>query len=118
MNENYGNLEELKKMGENRKMNFTKEQLKDKELKNVDGESNIEVAKRMEEVLTKIIDSNYKKIAVVSHGASIKFWLSQYCEIDGNVDLIYNNNKLDIKSPSVLAITVKNKIITNISQIF
>lgn len=47
MKENYGNLDALKKLGEGKKLSFTKEQLIDKDLKNIDGESNKEVEKRM-----------------------------------------------------------------------
>ena len=49
MRENYGDLNALKKLGEEKKLPFTKEQLIDKELKNIDGESNNEVEKRMNE---------------------------------------------------------------------
>lgn len=119
MNENYGNLTKLKELGKYKKNSFTIEQLKDKNLKNIDGESNAEVSKRMQSILNEIIN-NYdkRKIAVISHGASIKFLLANYCKFDDNNDLIYNNKLLNVKSPSIFNIKIKNNIVSDITQIY
>ena len=84
MKENYGNLDALKKLCEGKKLPFTNEQLIDKELKNIDGESNKEVEKRMNEFFNELIKTNddSKNIAVVSHGASIKFFLRNYFSLN------------------------------------
>ena len=37
-----------------------------------------------------------RNIAVVSHGASIKFFLSKYCTLNDDVELVYKNNVLKI----------------------
>ena len=54
-------------------------QLLDENLKNIDGESNIEVRKRMlsffEDLLNKYSEKN---IALVSHGAAIKYFLQNF----------------------------------------
>lgn len=120
MKENYGNLDAFKKLGEGKKLSFTKEQLIDKDLKNIDGESNKEVEKRMNEFfdeLIKTIDDS-RNIAVVSHGASIKFFLSKYCTLNDDVELVYKNNVLKITSPCVLKLEIVNKKIDNIKQIY
>lgn len=120
MKENYGNLDTLKKLGEGKKLPFTKEQLIDKDLKNIDGESNNEVVKRMDEFFNELIKRNddNKNIAVVSHGASIKFFLSKYCSLNDGVALVYKNNVLKITSPCVLKLEIVNKKICNIKQIY
>ena len=121
MRENYGDLNALKKLGEKKKLTFTKEQLIDKELKNIDGESNNEVEKRMNEFFYELIiknNNNNKNIAVVSHGASIKFFLSKYGSLNDDVELVYRNNILKITSPCVLKLEIVNKKICDIKQIY
>ena len=120
MKENYGNLDALKKLCEGKKLPFTNEQLIDKELKNIDGESNKEVEKRMNEFFNELIKTNddSKNIAVVSHGASIKIFLSKYCSLNDDVELVYKNNVLKITSPCVLKLEIVNKKICNIKQIY
>lgn len=114
-----GNLDELKQLGKSKKNSYTFEQLKDKNLKNLDGESNAEVSERMQKFLFEIIENyNYKKIAIVSHGASIKFFLANYCEFDENMNLYYNNKILNVKSPSIFNIRIKNSRIVDIKQVY
>lgn len=114
-----GDLRQLKELGKTKKNSFTNEQLRNIDLKNTGGESNREVSTRMKVFLKEII-SNYafRKIAVVSHGASIKFLLSNYCKMDGQCNLFYKNNKLEVESPSVFNIKIKNKEIIDINQIY
>lgn len=119
MKENYGNLETLKKLGEGKRLSFTKEQLIDKELKNVEGESNKEVAFRMNDFLNELINNNLcENVAVISHGAAIKFYLSQFCTLNDDFELIYNNKILKINSPSVLKIKIQENKISDIVQIY
>lgn len=120
MRESYGDLEALEKLGNNKKLPFTKEQLKNEKLKNIDGESNIEVLLRMNEFFSEILHSNtsYKNIAIISHGAAIKFFLRQFCVLDENFNLIYNNKILKINSPSVFKITINGNQVNDIQQIY
>ncbi len=113
-----GDLKKLRELGKNKQDSYTNEQLKDIYLKNKEGESNNEVSERMELFIKDIISNDAKKIAIISHGASIKFWLSRYCEIDEQCNLQYNNQRLYIESPSVFNIKIKNKEIMDIKQIF
>ena len=46
MKENYGNLDTLKELGKTKTLPFTKEQLQDNNLKNIDGESYNDVITR------------------------------------------------------------------------
>lgn len=53
-----------------------------------------------------------KKIAVVSHGGAIKFYLLNWCSINEDVKLVYKDKILDITSPCLLKLTfIENKLI-------
>ena len=118
MKENYGNLEELEKLGKNKKNLFTTEQLLDKNLKNIDGESRYDVTIRMEKVLDKILNDNLgKKVVIVSHGASIKFLLMKWCILNKNNELKFNNQIITLNSPGVLQLVFDNKKLINLTQI-
>lgn len=99
-----GDLSSLKKLGEDRKYTFTEEQLLDENLKNIGGESRLEVSIRMNDVLNKILCENKgKKIAIVSHGAAIKFLLMNWCKLNEEVQLVYEDKVvLNLKSPSAI----------------
>lgn len=98
------------------KNDYTTDQLLDERLKNKDGESNLEVRKRMTESVMEILD-NYegKKIAIVSHGAAIKFFLQNYCKYDKETEnLIYNGKTVcckKLESPCLIKIVYKGKTI-------
>lgn len=63
--------------------NFWINQFKDKNLKNVDGESGFDVANRINAKIKEIISNNKdKKIAIVAHNACILFYLLQYCKLE------------------------------------
>lgn len=51
MKENYGKLDTLKELGKTKTLPFTKEQLQDNNLKNIDGESYNDVITRMNNFL-------------------------------------------------------------------
>ena len=107
-----GLLSDLKKLGEIKKYSFTEEQLLDSKLKNTFGESMEEVKERMTNAIEKILsDYENKKIVIVSHGAAIRFYLMNYCKLNHERKLVYNNNVLDFSSPSVIKIVFdKNKL--------
>lgn len=113
-----GNLETLKKLGENKKHSFTEEQLLDENLKNIDGENRIEVNKRMNNSLNKILEENKgKNIVVVSHGGSIKFYLLSYCKVNESLNLEYKGKELAITSPCLLKLTFRKNELVNLEQI-
>ena len=115
-----GDLETLKEMAKNKKNSYTTEQLLDKKLKNKDGESCKEVSKRMEEKIQEIVEKGPENIAIVSHGAAIKFYLSNHCKIDEKINFIYNNEiiiKENLNSPDVIELTFINNKLNNIKHI-
>jgi broad specificity phosphatase PhoE len=59
-----------------------------------------------------------KRIAVVSHGGSIKFFLLNWCKVNKDVKLVYNNEKvLNIKSPCLLKLTFSGNELIELEQI-
>ncbi len=59
-----------------------------------------------------------KRIAVISHGGSIKFFLLNWCTVNENVKLVYNENTiLNIKSPCLLKLTFRKNELINLEQI-
>ena len=92
MKESYGDLKKLEELGKTKQNAFTIEQLLDEKLKNVDGESRIEVTNRMEKAFNRVLSENLEKnIAIVSHGASIKFLLMKWCKLNINNQLEFKN---------------------------
>lgn len=119
MNVNYGDLNELEKLGETKKHDYTTEQLLDSNLKNVEGESAEEVRNRMNSFMSEILEnSDDKKIAVVSHGAAIKFFLQGICEFSLNEGGFIYNKKIvaptKIASPSLVKLRFENRKIIEI----
>lgn len=113
-----GNLETLKKLGENKKHSFTEEQLLDENLKNIDGENRIEVNKRMNNSLNKILEENKgKNIAIVSHGAAIKFLLMNWCKLNNELKLTYKNSIIDLKSPSLIKLEFNGTNLDDLSLV-
>lgn len=107
-----GDLKALEKFGEGKKHTYTEEQLLDENLKNVDGENRLEVNQRMLCTLNHILKENIgKRIAIVSHGAAIKFLLMNWCKLNKDCEIIYDGTILNIKSPSVIELKfVRNRI--------
>ena len=91
--------------------NYTIMQLLNPKLKNELGESNIEVRKRMKEAILSIIQDNLgKRIAVISHGAAIKFFLQEFCKYDENEDCLKYNGEFvcprQLSSPSMIELVL------------
>lgn len=118
MKENYGNLKTLEKMGINKENDFTTEQLLDENLKNNGGESRKEVSTRVNSSFNNIISKNLcKKIAIVSHGATLKFLLMNWCKLNVNNELEYNKNIIRLNSPGVIKLIFSDDKIKEIEQI-
>ena len=63
------------------------------------GESAEQTRERMNKFFDKILkEYGGKRIAVVSHGGSVKFFLLNLCKVNEDVKLVYNNMVLDITS--------------------
>lgn len=116
-----GNLDKLKELGKKKQHSFTLEQLLDKDLKIEYGESMNEVNKRMSLAVSDILKKyEDKKIAIISHGAAMRFYLMNFCNLNDNIQLLFNNKVLDFSHLSIIKLTFnKNKIIDirNINQV-
>ena len=114
-----GNLKELGEFMKDKKTRDpSQEQLLDRKFKTTDGESAEDTRKRMTEFFDRILkEYEGKKIAVISHGGSIKFLLLNWCEVNKDIKLVYNNLVLDITSPCLLKMTFKGNKLINLEQI-
>ena len=121
-NLNERKLGNLKQLGEFMKDKKTRdpsqEQLLDRRFKTSDGESAEDTLQRMNNFFDRILkEYEGKKIAVVSHGGSIKFFLLNWCEVNEDVKLVYNNIVLDITSPCLLKLTFRKNELVDLEQI-
>ncbi len=99
--ENCGDLDELAELGKVKKNPYTTEQIIDRDLKCTNGESMNDTKNRFEEKINEVINNNLgKRLAIVSHGAAIKFYLMNWCELIGK-DIEYKGNIIKIESPSI-----------------
>lgn len=71
---------------------FEQRQLLDPTYKIGFGENQLEVRKRMEEILNEILN-NYKdkRIAIISHGTAMSFLLMNWCNIEYQKPWLFNN---------------------------
>ena len=114
-----GNLKELGEFMKDKKTRDpSQEQLLDRKFKTSDGESAEDARERMTEFFDRILKKyEGKKIVVVSHGGSIKFFLLNWCNVNQDVKLVYKNTVLDITSPCLLKMTFKGNKLINLEQI-
>ena len=116
-------LGNLKELGEFMKDKSTRdpsqEQLLNRTFRTSDGESAEQTRKRMNKFFNRILrEYEGEKIAVISHGGSIKFFLLNWCTVNEDVKLVYNNKKiLNIKSPCLLKLTFRREELINLEQI-
>ena len=114
-----GNLDELGDFMKDKKTRDpSQEQLLDRTFKTSDGESAEDTRKRMNDFFNKILEEyNGKKIAVITHGGAIKFFLLNWCEVNKDVKLVYNNKILEITSPCLLKMIFRENKLIDIEQI-
>ena len=86
-------------------------------LKCTNGESMEEVKVRMDDSVRRIAQENVgKKVAIVSHGAAIKFFLMNWCKLSGAY-LYYKENCIRVNSPGIIKILIKDQEVTSIETI-
>ncbi len=114
-----GNLKELGEFMKDKKTRDpSQEQLLDRKFKTSDGESAEDTRHRMTNFFNRILkEYEGQKIVVVSHGGSIKFFLLNWCEVNEDVKLVYNNVVLDITSPCLLKMIFRENRLINLEQI-
>lgn len=113
-----GNIEDLAKfMNDKESRDPSREQLAFPEFKTRDGESANDTNKRMNDFINEILKKyKGKKVAVVSHGGSIKFYLLSYCKVNEKLNLEYKEKELDITSPCLLKLTFRNMELINLEE--
>lgn len=116
---NLGNLEDLAKfMSDKETRDPSREQLAFPEFKTRDGESANDTNKRKNEFIEEIVEKyKEKRIAVISHGEAIKFYLLSYCKVNEKLNLEYNEKELFIKSPCLLKMTFRNNKLVHLEQV-
>ena len=114
-----GNIEDLAKfMKDKETRDPSREQLAFPDFKTREGESANETKKRMTECINEIIKKyEGKRIAIVSHGGSIKFFLLNYCSVNNNLILEYKRKELEITSPCLLKLTYRDNKLVNLEKI-
>ena len=113
-----GNLEDLSKWMENKKCGVVQAYLQDRNWKARDGESCNEATSRITSFLQKILKENVgRKIALVSHGALISFLLTNWCELNKETKLVFNNKVIEIKEPSITKLIFNEEKIIDIKSI-
>lgn len=96
---------------------YTIEQMLNSKLKCTNGESMEEVKVRMDDFIRRIAQENVgKKVAIVSHGAAIKFFLMNWCKLSGAY-LYYKENCIRVNSPGVIKILIEDGSVVNIETI-
>ena len=113
-----GNLADLSKWMENKTVGVVQAYLQDKKWKAREGESCEEATERVTLFLQKILKQyTGKRIVLVSHGALISFLLTNWCDLNEEMKLIFNNKVIEIKEPSVTKLTFDNIKLINIESI-
>ena len=113
-----GNLEDLSKWMKNKPFGVVQAYLQDKKWKTREGESCEEATERVTMFLQKILQENIgKKIVLVSHGALISFLLTNWCELNEEIKLVFNNKIIEIKEPSITKLTFDKQTLINIESI-
>lgn len=113
-----GNLEDLSKWMENKTIGVVQAYLQNQKWKAREGESCEDATKRVTHFLQKILKENKgKRIVLVSHGALISFLLTNWCDLNDEMKLIFNNKVIEIKEPSITKLTFENQKLLNIEPI-
>lgn len=114
-----GNLDEISVfMSDKKTRDPSQEQLVHTKFKTSDGESAEDTNKRMTEFLNEILEKHKgKRVALVSHGGSIKFLLLNWCKVNANTKLKYKDKELDVVSPSLIKLTFSDKNLVDLQQI-
>ena len=113
-----GNLEDVSNWMKNKTIGVVQAYLQDKNWKAREGESCEKATKRATFFLQKILKQNMgKRIVLVSHGALITFLLTNWCTLDKEMKLLFNNKIIEIKEPSITKMTFEKQKLISIDSI-
>lgn len=66
----------------------------------------------MEKTINKILKENRgKRIAIVSHGAAIKFFLMKWCKLNNENEIQYNKKNIKLDSPGIIKLLFDDDLI-------
>ena len=114
-----GNIEDLAKfMADKDTRDPSREQLAFPDFKTRDGESVNDTNKRMNDFINEILNKyRGKRVAIISHGGAIKFYLLNYCEVNESLNLSYKGEEVIVNSPCLLKLTFRNDDVVSLQQI-
>lgn len=114
-----GNIEDLAKfMADKDTRDPSREQLAFPDFKTRDGESANDTNKRMNNFINEILNKyRGKRVAIISHGGAIKFYLLNYCEVNERLNLSYKGEEVIVNSPCLLKLTFRNDDLVSLQQI-
>lgn len=114
-----GNIEDLAKfMADKDTRDPSREQLAFPDFKTRDGESANDTKYRVSEFINDVLEKyKGKKIAVVSHGGAIKFYLLNYCNVNEDLRLEYEGKEINATSPCLLKLTFRGNKLISLIQI-
>ena len=117
-----GDIKILNELGQTKKNSYTTEQLLDGDLKVLNGESRNETYNRFKKSFDELLINNLgKRIAIVTHGAAIKFMLMKWCEFDLiNKETKYKGKVLindKLKTPEIFKLTFNNYDLIDIEKL-
>ena len=113
-----GNIEDLSKFMQDKKTRDpSREQLAFPDFKTRDGESANDTNKRMNDFISEILKKDEgKKVAIISHGGAIKFYLLSYCKVNKDLNLEFKGKELKVESPCLLKLIFNKKELIQIEQ--
>lgn len=113
-----GSLDDISKWMKNKICNIVQAYMQDKNWRATNGESFEEAKSRVTKFLNKILKENIdKRVVLVSHGALISFLLTNWCTLNNDLQLVYNNKIIEVKEPSIIKLTFNGKKLLNIEQV-
>lgn len=113
-----GNLEDLSKWMKNKTFGVVQAYLQNQKWKAREGESCEEATKRVTEFFQKILKENMgKRVVLVSHGALITFLLTNWCDLNEKMQLVYHQKVIEIKEPSITKLTFNQQELVEIETI-
>lgn len=72
----------------------------------------------MNKTFNTILKENFgKKIAIVSHGASIKFLLMEWCKLNNKNEIEFNEKIIKLNSPGIIKVIFEDNELLELEQI-
>lgn len=113
-----GSIEDLANWMKDKKCNVVQAYLMDRTYKGREGESCEEAYKRVKEFLDHILHKyEGQRVALVSHGALISFLLTNWCELNDDIKLVWKDKIIEIKEPSITKLTFEQDNLIDIESI-